>query len=87
MDTQQYGGSDAFNALMTEQRRDLSLAAVRRQHEEVHARLLDLVRHASEELFACLRDTRVAALTTSGGQVTVNRTSVELYGRQWPNRS
>ena len=35
-----YGGIDAFNALMTERRRHLPLAAVLRQHDEVHARLL-----------------------------------------------
>jgi hypothetical protein len=52
----QYGGIDAFNALMTEQRRHLSLAEVRRQHDEVHARLVDFIRRAPEELFR--RETR-----------------------------
>lgn len=51
-----YGGIDAFNALMTEERRDLSLAEVLRQHAEVHERLVDYVRGAPEELFA--RETR-----------------------------
>ena len=51
-----YGGIDAFNALMTEQRKGLSLDEVLRQHDEVHARLLDYVRAAPEELFA--RETR-----------------------------
>ena len=51
-----YGGIDAFNALMTEQRRGLSLAEVRRQHDEVHERLLAYVRAAPEELFT--RETR-----------------------------
>jgi hypothetical protein len=44
-----YGGINAFNALMTEQRRGLSLADVRRQHDDVHAQLMDYVRHAPEE--------------------------------------
>ena len=35
-----YGGIDAFNALMTEQTRDLSLAAVRRQSMDTHHRLV-----------------------------------------------
>jgi hypothetical protein len=52
----QYGGIDAFNALMTEKRRDLSLAEVLRQHDEVHERLTDYVRGAPEELFT--RETR-----------------------------
>jgi DinB superfamily len=51
-----YGGIDAFNALMTEQRRGLSLAEVLRQHDEVHARLTEYIRGAPEELFA--RETR-----------------------------
>ena len=51
-----YGGIDAFNALMTEQRSHLPLDEVLRQHDEVHARLLDYVRAAPEELFA--RETR-----------------------------
>jgi hypothetical protein len=51
-----YGGIDAFNALMTEQRKGLSLAEVLRQHDEVHAQLLAYVRAAPEELFA--RETR-----------------------------
>jgi len=51
-----YGGIDAFNAMMTEQRRGLSLAEVLRQHDEVHARLMDYVRAAPEDLFT--RETR-----------------------------
>ena len=51
-----YGGIDAFNAQMTEARRGLTLADVLRQHDEVHARLVDYVRRAPEELFA--RETR-----------------------------
>ena len=51
-----YGGIDAFNALMTAQRRHLSLAEVRRQHDDVHARLVAYVRAAPEELY--VRETR-----------------------------
>jgi len=51
-----YGGIDAFNAMMTEQRSGLSLAEVLRQHDEVHARLVDYVAAAPEELFT--RETR-----------------------------
>lgn len=46
-----YGGIDAFNALMTERRRGLSLAEVLRRHDDVHARLVAYVRAAPEELF------------------------------------
>jgi hypothetical protein len=50
------GGIDAFNALMTEQRKGLSLAEVLRQHDAVHARLVEYVRNAPEDLFT--RETR-----------------------------
>lgn len=51
-----YGGIDAFNALMTEARRGLSLPEVLKQHGEVHERLISYVGAAPEELFA--RETR-----------------------------
>lgn len=41
-----YGGIDAFNALVTEQRRGLSLAEVLRQQDEVHRRLVAYVASA-----------------------------------------
>ena len=47
-----YGGIDAFNALMTERRRPLSLAEVLRQQADVHARLVAYVREAPAELLA-----------------------------------
>jgi hypothetical protein len=51
-----YGGIDAFNALMTEKRRSLSLPEVIRLHAEVHQRLVAYVESSPEELFA--RETR-----------------------------
>ena len=47
----QYGGIDAFNALMTERRQDLSLADVLQQQEETHRRLIDYLQSAPEEQF------------------------------------
>jgi hypothetical protein len=52
----QYGGIDAFNAQMTEQKRGLSLSDVLRQLDETHRRLIDYVHGAPEEQFA--RETR-----------------------------
>ena len=43
-----YGGIDAFNAKMTKQRQDLSLAEVLRHRDDVHRRLIALVRSAPE---------------------------------------
>lgn len=51
-----YGGIDAFNAMMTEQREHLSLADVLREHDQVHARLVEYVGAAPEELYT--RETR-----------------------------
>jgi DinB family protein len=41
-----YGGIDAFNAWMTEQKKDLSLAEVLRQRDEVHHRLVAFIESA-----------------------------------------
>jgi len=43
-----YGGIDAFNATMTEQKKDLSLADVRQQQDNIHRRLVALIRSAPE---------------------------------------
>jgi hypothetical protein len=51
-----YGGIDAFNAQMTEQRHSLSLSVVLRQMDETHRRLIDYVHSAPEE--QCTRETR-----------------------------
>jgi hypothetical protein len=54
--SKQYGGIDAFNAQMTEQKRGLSLSDVLRQQEDTHRRLIDYVQNAPEEQFT--RETR-----------------------------
>jgi hypothetical protein len=46
-----YGGIDAFNALMTERKKDLSLAGVLRQLDDNHRRLLDYLESVPEENF------------------------------------
>jgi len=44
-----YGGIDAFNARMTEQKRGLSLAEILRQQADTHQRLIDLIQRAPED--------------------------------------
>lgn len=51
-----YGGINAFNAQMTEQKRGLSLSDVLKQLDETHRRLNDYIHQAPEEQFT--RDTR-----------------------------
>ena len=46
-----YGGIDAFNAQMTEQKRGLALSDVLRQLDETHRRLIDYIRSVPEEHF------------------------------------
>ena len=52
----QYGGVDAFNARMVEQKRGLPLADVLRQLEETHRQIIAYVQSVPEEQFA--RETR-----------------------------
>ncbi|HEX9132897.1 MAG TPA: DinB family protein [Ktedonobacteraceae bacterium] len=52
----QYGGIDAFNAQMAEQKRDLTLSRVLEQLDETHRRLVDYIRSVPEEHFT--RETR-----------------------------
>jgi hypothetical protein len=51
-----YGGIDAFNAQMTEQKRDLSLSEVLQQRDDTHRRLIDFIQNAPED--QVVRETR-----------------------------
>jgi hypothetical protein len=51
-----YGGIDAFNALMTEKKKSLSLPEVLRQQRETHRRLLEFLGSVTEDQVE--RDTR-----------------------------
>jgi len=46
-----YGGIDAFNARMTEQKRNLSLSEVLRQRDDTHRRLLEFIHQVPEDHF------------------------------------
>ena len=52
----QYGGIDAFNVQVAEQKRDLALSEVLRQLEDTHRRLIDYLHSVPEEHFT--RETR-----------------------------
>ena len=51
-----YGGIDAFNAQMTEQKRNLSLSEVLRQRDDTHHRLIAFIHSAPEDQF--IQETR-----------------------------
>jgi hypothetical protein len=62
-----YGGIDAFNAWMTEQRKDLSLEEVLRQHREVHSRLVAFIQKTpADEIAGQTRFRRRLRLDTYG---------------------
>jgi hypothetical protein len=44
-----YGGIDAFNAMLTEQRKDFPLAEVLRQRDDVHRRLIAFIERAPDD--------------------------------------
>jgi len=46
-----YGGIDAFNAMMTVERSGLTLAEVLKDHDNIHAELIEYVTAAPEELY------------------------------------
>jgi hypothetical protein len=50
--SQTYGGIDAFNALMHERKRNLSLAAVRAEADDTHQRLIGYIESVPEDLLA-----------------------------------
>jgi DinB superfamily len=52
----QFGGIDAFNAQMAEQKREMALSDVLRQLDETHRRLIDYLQNVPEEHFT--RETR-----------------------------
>jgi hypothetical protein len=51
-----YGGIDAFNALMAERKRDMSLSDVLTQQDDTHRLLIDFVQSVPEDQFT--RETR-----------------------------
>ena len=52
-----YGGIDAFNTQITEQKRNLSLSEVLRQRDDTHHRLIDFIQSVQENQF--FRETRL----------------------------
>jgi hypothetical protein len=46
-----YGGIDAFNALMTERKKDLSLSQVLGQQDQIHSQLIEFIDTVPEDQF------------------------------------
>jgi hypothetical protein len=78
-----YGGIDAFNALMTERRRHLSLDEVLRQHDGIHERLTEYVSGAPEELFTWETRFRRRLRLDTYGHYPIHAKAI----REWRSRS
>ena len=80
-----YGGIDAFNALMTERRRHLTLAEVLQQHDDVHARLIDYVRDAPEELYRTETRFRRRLKLDTYGHYPIHARAIRAWRRGTPD--
>jgi len=77
----QYGGIDAFNARMTEEKRSLSLAEVREQLSATHSRLVEFIQNAPDgQLTGDTRFRRRLRLDTYG-HYAIHAAAI----RQWRN--
>jgi hypothetical protein len=76
-----YGGIDDFNAIMTVKRSHLSLDEVLAQHDEVHARLVEYVRAAPEDLWASETKFRRRLRLDTFGHYTVHTNAIRAWRR------
>ena len=77
-----YGGIDAFNAMMAEQKRDLSLSDVLRQQDDTHRRLVEFILSVSEDQFT--RETRLRRRLRldTYGHYPIHTTSIRKWRQQ-----
>ena len=78
-----YGGIDAFNAKMAEQKRDLSLSEVLTQLEETHLRLVEYVQSAPEEQLSSETRFRRRLRLDTYGHYPIHTRAI----REWRERS
>jgi hypothetical protein len=78
-----YGGIDAFNAQMTEQKRRLPLSEVLRQSDETHLRLVEYVQNAPEEQFASETSFRRRLRLDTYGHYPIHTRAIQ----EWRQRS
>lgn len=82
-----YGGIDAFNARMTEQRKDLSLEQVLQRRDEVHERLISYLRSVpADQVGGETRFRRRLRLDTYGHYPKHAR-AIRVWQERWSNRS
>jgi len=77
-----YGGIDAFNAQMTEQKRRLSLSEVLRQLDETHLRLVQYVQSAPEEQFTSETPFRRRLRLDTYGHYPIHSQAIQEWRRR-----
>ena len=77
-----YGGIDAFNAMMAEQKRDLSLSDVLRQQDDTHRRLVEFILSVSEDQFTRETRFRRRLRLDTYGHYPIHTTSIQEWRQQ-----
>ena len=77
-----YGGIDAFNAMMAEQKRDLSLSDVLRQQDDTHRRLVESILSVPEDQFARETRFRRRLRLDTYGHYPIHTTSIREWRQQ-----
>ena len=77
-----YGGIDSFNAMMAEQKRDLSLSEALRQQDDTHRRLIEFIRSVREDQFAREKRGRHRLRLDTYSHYPIHTTSI----REWRQR-
>jgi hypothetical protein len=78
-----YGGLEAFNARMTEQKASLSLATVRRKLDETHRRLIDVIQQTPEDQLSSESRFRRCLRLDAYGHYPLHAEAI----RQWQQKS
>ena len=78
-----YGAIDAFNALRTEQKRTLSLAAVLAQRDEIHGEVVELVRRLPEEQIATETRCRRRLRLDTYGHYAVHARAIRAWRQRY----
>ena len=81
-----YGGIDAFNARMVEQRRALSLPDVLRQLDETHQRLIEVVQQMPEEQITRETRARRRLRLDTYSHYPIHTKAIQEWRDGWPAR-
>jgi hypothetical protein len=77
-----YGGIDAFNAMMAEQKRDLSLSDVLTQQADTHRRLIEFIQGVPDDQFARETRFRRRLRLDTYGHYPIHTTSIREWRQQ-----